>query len=116
MLGNPANSIAAGVAVKRLDVGWFDQAWFAVHYSSISTTHVTAYALRNVRSGSMCLSVTSLVYLATYLRCGTLAYLQAGKKLADGSVELEMTTRVPPEGPSGRSQTWYITNDGGFAR
>ena len=54
-----------------------------------------AYVLRNVRSGSMCLclSEASLVYWAVYLRCETLAYLQAGKKLADGSADLEMATR-----------------------
>ncbi len=49
-----------------------------------------------------------------YLRGETLAYLQVGKRLPDGSAELEMTAKVT--GPRGTGQTWYITNDGGFAR
>ena len=48
------------------------------------------------------------------LCCETLAYLQVGKKLPDGSAEVEMTTKV--DGPRGTGQTWYITNDSGFAR
>lgn len=88
--------------MKRLDAGWFDQAWFA-EFRSQSSTDGTAYGLRNVRSGSMCLSQASLFCFAMYLRCGTLAYLQVGKKLPDGSAELEMTTKVT--GPSGTGQT-----------
>jgi len=90
--GNPANAVPAGVAVKRLDEGWFDQAWYA-QQTSASAKDGTAYTLRNIRSGT---------------------YLQAGNKLADGSAELQMATIV--SGPKGKIQSWYITNDGGFAR
>lgn len=99
--------------MKRLDAGWFNQAWYAEHRSTLSTDG-TAYGLRNVRSGSMCLSQASLFCFAMYLRGETLAYLQVGKKLPDGSAELEMTAKVT--GPRVKGQTWYITNDGGFAR
>ncbi|MCJ1387774.1 hypothetical protein MMC18_000617 [Xylographa bjoerkii] len=90
--GSPANAFRATVAPKRVNEGWFDQAWYA-QQTSRSPKDGTAYTLRNVRSGT---------------------YLQAGNKLADGSAELEMATIVP--GPKGKIQSWYITNDGGFAR
>lgn len=45
----------------------------------------------------------------------TLAYLQAGTKLADGTTELEMAARNT-SAKFMKSQAWYITNDGGFAR
>jgi len=94
--GSTKVSVAAGVASKRQDVGWFDQAWLAEQSfdQKKEGKDTLPYTLRNIRSGT---------------------YLQAGTKLADGTTELEMAARnTSPKFM--KSQAWYITNDGGFAR
>ncbi|KAL2672771.1 hypothetical protein Neosp_013487 [[Neocosmospora] mangrovei] len=85
---------SATIGPERSDVGWFDQAWYAEMSAQSADKKSTAYTLRNIRTGE---------------------FLQVGKQLPDGSMELTMAPKH--QGPARKThnaQIWDITDDDGI--